>query len=132
MLKMISVSEAKQSILNNIEPLTPVTIALQEAAGLVLAEDVFAFIDIPAFNQSSMDGYAFRYQDFAQAKTLEITGEVAAGVNTTFEDLTGKAVRIFTGAPVPEGADTVVMQEKVKTNNKSLLIEERKTGRRRN
>jgi len=124
MLKMISVSEAKQSILNNIEPLTPVTIALQEAAGLVLAEDVFAFIDIPAFNQSSMDGYAFRYQDFAQAKTLEITGEVAAGVNTTFEDLTGKAVRIFTGAPVPEGADTVVMQEKVKTNNKSLLIED--------
>ncbi len=124
MIKMISVSEAKQIIRTNIEPLTPVTVALQDAAGLVLAEDIFASVDIPAFRQSSMDGYAFKYKDFAEEKKLEITGEVPAGVNKTFEDLTGKAVRIFTGAPVPEGADTVVTQEKVKADNKSLLIED--------
>lgn len=121
---MISVTEAKQIIQNNIEPLTPAAVALQDAAGLVLAEDVYASIDIPAFIQSSMDGYAFKFADFAQGKTLEITGEVPAGVNKSFEDLTGKTVRIFTGAPVPEDADTVVMQEKVKVLNKSLLIED--------
>lgn len=124
MNKMISVSEAKQIIQNNIEPLIPLTVALQDAAGLVLSEDVFASVDIPAFIQSSMDGYAFKFADFAQGKTLEITGEVPAGVNKSFEDLTGKTVRIFTGAPVPEDADTVVMQEKVKVLNKSLLIED--------
>ena len=121
---MISVTEAKQIIQNNIEPLTPAAVALQDAAGLVLSEDVFASVDIPAFIQSSMDGYAFKFADFAQGKTLEITGEVPAGVNKSFEDLTGKTVRIFTGAPVPEDADTVVMQEKVKVLNKSLLIED--------
>lgn len=122
--EMISVTEAKQIIRDNIKPLTPVAVALQDAAGLVLAEDVFASIDIPAFNQSSMDGYAFIYNDFAAGKTLEVAGQAPAGVHKIFENLTGKAVRIFTGAPVPDGADTVVMQEKVKILTKNLIIED--------
>lgn len=122
---MISVSEAKQIIQNNIEPLPPVIINLCDAAGLVLAEDIFASIDIPAFNQSSMDGYAFVFQDFEEGKRLEIAGEMPAGANKTFENLAGKAVRIFTGAPVPAGADTVVMQEKVIVENNSLVIDDK-------
>jgi molybdopterin molybdotransferase len=122
---MISVSEAKQIIRNNIEPLTPVTVPIQQASGLVLAEDIYASLDIPAFNQSSMDGFAFCYNDYKEDKRLEIAGEVQAGVNKSFQDLTDKAVRIFTGAPVPAGTDTVVMQEKVTVDNKSLLIQDK-------
>jgi len=119
---LISADEAKQIVRNNIEPLTPVTVAIQQASGLVLAEDVYASIDIPAFPQSSMDGYAFVYDELIDNKKLEIAGEVQAGVSKSFENLAGKAVRIFTGAPVPEGADTVVMQEKTIIENDQLVI----------
>lgn len=122
---MISVSEAKQIIQDSIEPLAPVIVSLQEAAGLVLAEDVYASVDIPAFIQSSMDGYAFAYQDYSENKKLQIAGEIPAGFDKVFENSSGKAVRIFTGAPVPSGADTVVMQEKVTVENKSLLIHDK-------
>ena len=119
---MISVSEAKNIVRTNTEPLIPVTVPLQQAAGLVLAEDIFASVDIPAFNQSAMDGYAFAFGDYSAANTLQIAGEVPAGVSVNFENVAGKAVRIFTGAPVPKGADTVVMQEKTTVENNCLLI----------
>lgn len=119
---MISVNEAKDIIRNNIEPLTSVTIPLQQASGYVLAEDIYASIDIPAFPQSAMDGYAFSFSNYKSGQRLEIAGEVPAGVNKTFDSLSQKAIRIFTGAPVPDGADTVVMQEKVAVENKELLI----------
>jgi molybdopterin molybdotransferase len=118
---MISVNEAKAIVRNTIEPLAPVTVALKDAFGLVLASDVYASFDIPAFNQSAMDGYAFRFEDLGREK-LEIAGEVPAGFDGTFENLPGKAVRIFTGAPVPAGADTVVMQEKVRVVNNEISI----------
>jgi len=119
---MISVSEAKDIVRNNIEPLAPITVPLQQAAGLVLGEDVYAAVDIPAFNQSAMDGYAFAFEDYSVAKLLQIAGEVPAGVDINFENLAGKAVRIFTGAPVPSAADTVVMQEKTRVENNQLII----------
>lgn len=119
---MISVSEAKDIVRNNIEPLTPVTVPLQQASGLVLAEDIYASADIPAFPQSSMDGYAFAFDDYISQKKLQIAGEVPAGMYVNLGNLAGKAVRIFTGAPVPEGADTVVMQEKVIIENNQLII----------
>lgn len=119
---MISVTEAKQIVRDSIKPLTPVTVALQDAAGLVLAEDIYASIDIPAFNQSSMDGYAFWFEDFLKNNNFEIAGEVPAGEFKNFENLTGKAVRIFTGAPVPQNLDTVVMQEKTAITNKIITI----------
>jgi molybdopterin molybdotransferase len=101
-----------------------VTLSLQQAAGLILAEDLYATIDIPAFPQSSMDGYAFSFSGWQQYKKLKIAGEVAAGSNETFTLAPGNAVRIFTGAAVPPGADTVVMQEKTKTENGELIIED--------
>jgi len=122
--QMISVKEAKKIISENVSSLEPVILPLQESAGLILAEDVYASIDIPAFPQSSMDGYAFSFQGWKQHKKLKITGEVAAGSNETFTLAPENAVRIFTGAAVPAGADTIIMQEKIKTVNGELIIED--------
>jgi len=121
---MISVTEAKKIISENVSSLEPVTLSLQESGGLVLAEDLYATTDIPGFPQSSMDGYAFSFNGWKQHKKLKIAGEVAAGSNKTFNLNPENAVRIFTGAAVPAGADTVIMQEKVKTQNGELLIED--------
>jgi molybdopterin molybdotransferase len=119
---MITVDEAKKIIEQNSSALHPLEMSLQEAAGKVLAEDVFAITDIPAFPQSSMDGYAFLFSDWDPQKKLEIVGEIPAGSDKEITVTPGKAVRIFTGAPVPPGADTVVMQEKTTVNNHELTI----------
>jgi molybdopterin molybdotransferase len=121
---MISVHEAKKIIADNVTSLTPMSLPLQQAAGLTLAEDVYASMDIPAFPQSSMDGYAFSFSDWQTSKRLTIAGEVSAGNNEILTLAQGNAVRIFTGAAVPLGADTVVMQEKIKAINGQLIIED--------
>ncbi|MEP7144319.1 MAG: gephyrin-like molybdotransferase Glp [Ferruginibacter sp.] len=121
---MISVAEAKKIIQEQATPLNPVQLMLPEAAGLVLAKDVYAGIDIPAFAQSSMDGYAFSFSGWQLHKTLQIAGKIPAGSDETISFSPQQAVRIFTGAPVPEGTDTVVMQEKVTTTNGELIIED--------
>lgn len=121
---MISVEEAKNLISKNSVVLPPVKHSLQQAAGKVLAEDVYAAINIPAYAQSSMDGYAFSYPDWKINKSLKVKGEMAAGSSETFALSAGNAVRIFTGAAVPPGADTVVMQEKTKIENELLSIED--------
>ena len=125
---MISVAEAKKIVSDNVQALVPVSMSLEQAAGLTLAEDIFASSDIPAFPQSSMDGYAIAFDDYPN-KNLNIIGEIAAGSNDFQTISPGNAVRIFTGAAVPSGADTVVMQEKVKTGNGILLIEDEKLQR---
>lgn len=127
---MITVTEAKHIISTSVTVLNPVTVPLLQARGKVLAADVFATVDIPAFPQSAMDGYAFAFDDLP--KELVIEGEMAAGSSSTIEVAAGKAIRIFTGAPVPAGADTVVMQEKVKTENGVLIIEDEKLQRNSN
>jgi molybdopterin molybdotransferase len=121
---MISVSEAKKIIDQNVSCLQPVILPLQESVGLILAEDVYASMDIPAFPQSSMDGYAFSFEGWKKYKKLKIEGEIAAGSNERFTLEPKNAVRIFTGAAVPAGADTVIMQEKIKTANGDLIIED--------
>jgi molybdopterin molybdotransferase len=121
---MISVTEAKRIISENVPSLEPLSLPLQNAAGLILAENIYATTDIPAFPQSSMDGYAFSFEGWRQHKKLKIKGEVAAGSNETFKLAPENAIRIFTGAAVPEGADTVIMQEKVKAVDAELVIED--------
>jgi len=123
---MISVSEAKEIINQNIQPFFTVQQPLSHAVGLTLAEDVFANFDIPAFPQSSMDGYALSFSSWLGSEKLLIEGEVAAGSNQSFQLDAGRAVRIFTGAPVPPGADTVVMQERTRIENGQLIIEDEK------
>ena len=121
---MISVTEAKQIISTTVTALNPVTVSLLQSRAKILAADVYAMVDIPAFPQSAMDGYAFAFADLKNE--LIIDGEMAAGSSSTMEVTAGKAIRIFTGAPVPAGADTVVMQEKVKIENGILIIEDEK------
>ena len=121
---MISVTEAKEIINNNTTTLPAVKSVLSQAEGKVLAEDVYAPVDIPAFPQSSMDGYAFSFEGWKQHKKIKIVGEVVAGTKENITLEPGHAVRIFTGAAVPTGADTVIMQEKTKTHNEELIIED--------
>ena len=122
--EMLNVTEAKTIILEYAKHLPPVNIGLSRAAGMVLAEDVYASIDIPAYAQSSMDGYAFSFTDLEANKPLKIEGVIAAGSNEAVTLSPGNAIRIFTGAPVPVGGDTVVMQEKTKVEDDRLYIED--------
>jgi molybdopterin molybdotransferase len=121
---MISVEEAKKIIYE----ITPLPVAINElleiAGGLVTARDIWAPVDIPAFRQSSMDGYALSYNGWQVHKKLKVTGEVAAGGDASAELAPQNTVRIFTGAPIPPGADTVVMREKVKLEDDMLMIED--------
>ncbi len=123
---MISVSEAIEIIGKNVSVTEAISMPLTGANGLVLADDIYATVDIPAFPQSSMDGYALSFDGWSGSRKLTIYGEVPAGSNQPFQSAPDKAVRIFTGAPVPPGTDTVVMQEKTRTENGKLIIEDEK------
>jgi molybdopterin molybdotransferase len=121
---MISVDEALKILDEKSTKANPRVITINEANGLVLAEDLFAALDIPAYPQSSMDGFAFDFNSWKKDQPLKLAGEIAAGSN--FHEIleSGKTIRIFTGAAVPGGADTVVMQEKSKVINGELFIED--------
>jgi molybdopterin molybdotransferase len=119
---MIDVSEAKSLIKQHITTLNPVKLAIQKAQHHILAEDLYATCDIPAFRQSSMDGYAFRFED--RNLPLQICGEMAAGTSQLLTITAGQAARIFTGGPLPEGADTVVMQEKISLQDEKIIIQD--------
>ncbi|GEN75416.1 molybdopterin molybdotransferase MoeA [Chryseobacterium hagamense] len=123
---MISVTEAKQIILNDVPERKTKVLPLSEAAGLVTSSDVIAGTDIPGFPQSSMDGYALKFED--KNLPLEIIGEMAAGTTAALQIKNGQASRIFTGAPLPGGADTVVMQEKITVENQRLVIHDENLG----
>ncbi|MEO5684496.1 MAG: molybdopterin molybdotransferase MoeA [Chitinophagaceae bacterium] len=119
---MISVAAAKKIIHDNMFTRPVVNMPLNDAAHLQLAADLYSPVDSPAYPQSSMDGYAFAYADWRWKNILSITGEMQAGAKVSFSLLPGQAARIFTGAPLPTGADTVVMQEKVSAVNNELTI----------
>ena len=121
---MINVEEARNIISTNIRSLDPVTMPLAGAFNHVLAEDVFSATDIPPFPQSAMDGYAFRFEDLLHQPSLSVEGEIPAGATDEKVLQQGQAARIFTGAPVPSNADTVVMQEKTSIRDKQLFIED--------
>jgi molybdopterin molybdotransferase len=119
---MISVAQAR-TILND-QPFEKRIVQkdLPGAIGFVLAEDIYAPLDIPAFDQSSMDGYAFAFNDWAPGKLLKVAIEIPAGRNDDLSIQKEEAARVFTGAPIPDGADTVVMQEQVSAANGQLNI----------
>lgn len=123
---MISVQQAKLLIKENCAPLGPVSLSIENCAGLTLHEDVYTKGDFPAFAQSSMDGYAFVFEDFLQSSSLTISGELAAGATDVSALPKNSAIRIFTGAPLPPNADTVVMQEKTRVENGYVTIEDKK------
>lgn len=119
---MISVIEAKNIIKEKVQTLPARIFKIEQAVLLTLGQDIWAPANVPAFAQSAMDGYAFKFEDFASQKTLLTEGEMAAGDNKKIVLKPGQAVRIFTGAALPENADTVVMQEKINLKSKELII----------
>lgn len=123
---MIEESEARKRILD-LTPTSPViTCALADSLGCFLAENILAQVDLPGFDNSEMDGYAVRTEDASKAGAeLEVTGEQAAGVDLGLSVGAEEALRIFTGAPIPSGADAVIMQEDVKV----ITVEEGDTRR---
>lgn len=119
---MISVTEAKDILKSNIQLLPSVLKPIDESVGFVLAEAIIAPINVPSFVQSSMDGYAFAYDAIQQNIPLEIVEVIQAGASKQITIANNQAVRIFTGAPLPEGTDTVLMQEKAVIENGKLLV----------
>jgi molybdopterin molybdotransferase len=110
---MIPVEEALAIVLREAPPLPAEEVALEDAPGRVLAEDVASDRDLPPFDRAAMDGYALRAADVAASPTaLEVVGEVRAGQWPDLAVGPGQAVRIMTGAPVPRGADAVQQVEK--------------------
>jgi molybdopterin molybdotransferase len=117
--ELLGVEAYQSAILAAITPLPPVSLDLAGAEGCVLAEDVTAAVALPSFDNSSMDGFAVRAADTSPSSssserspvTLPVTGEIAAGDVGAYELAPGTAIRIMTGARMPEGADAVVPVE---------------------
>lgn len=116
---MINVEKAIELIDNSISTTKPKKVALENAAGCVVAEDIMSPINMPPYRQSAMDGYAIKLDNTSDYKVI---GESKAGKNTELLNKEKEAVRIFTGAMVPEGADTVVIQEHVTRKEDSIHI----------
>jgi molybdopterin molybdotransferase len=121
---MISITEAVQIVLSETSALSEETIRLPEAVGRILAEDIIADGDLPPFNRAQMDGYAVRAADAEKTPArLRIVGESAAGAGWHQEMKAGEAVRIMTGAPVPQGADSVQQVELTRELNGAGTVE---------
>ncbi|MEO0370971.1 MAG: gephyrin-like molybdotransferase Glp [Pseudomonadota bacterium] len=110
---MISVDEALEQLFCLVTALRAETISLEAAAGRVMVRDASAVRDQPPFDASAMDGYALRANEAAPGATFTVIGESAAGHGFKHVLQPNECVRIFTGAPVPEGADRIIIQEDV-------------------
>ena len=117
---MLGVEEARARLLRDVAPLDVETVPLAAARGRWLAEPVAATLTQPPFAAAAMDGYAIRWTDRAGPWT--VAGEAAAGRGFAGAVAPGQAVRIFTGAPMPRGADTIVVQEDVAANGTTARL----------
>lgn len=108
---MKSVLEAKQILADNIWKLSSETVLVSDALGCITSNDLISPIDVPSFNNSAMDGYAFCFDE--NKTSFKITNSIQAGDGILHKIKSGEVARIFTGAPIPEGADTVIPQELV-------------------
>ena len=129
-MALLPVEEARARILDGVAPTDAETVELAAAPGRVLAEDVGSRINQPPFPASAMDGYAVRGEDVSTAPAdLTVIGEAPAGQAFDGTVGPGQAVRIFTGAPVPDGADTIVIQENTSVDGtKVTVLEAAKPG----
>jgi len=118
---MIPLDEAREYVIGSCSPMAPRSVAVADSVGAVLAEDIHAVEDIPPFANTAMDGFAVQAADTAGADstpvTLRIAGTIAAGAPGDIVVESGAAVRIMTGAPMPPGADAVVMVERTKASD---------------
>jgi molybdopterin molybdotransferase len=129
-MALLSVADALARVTHGLQPLEAERVALDAARGRVLAEDLAARLTQPPFDASAMDGYAVRAEDVAGLPaTLRVIGASAAGAGFRGRVGPGEAVRIFTGAPVPQGADTVVIQEDAEEAHGVVTVKEATAGR---
>jgi len=119
---MISEEEARAKIFETIRPLPPRRLSISKALDCFAAEDYFARLPLPNFDNSAMDGYAVVASSCAPGKRLRVVGEQAAGLDQQLRASAGEAVRIFTGAPIPAGADAIVMQEDVTREGGEIVV----------
>ncbi len=119
---MISEEEALRRILGAIQCLSSRRLSISQALGCFAAEDYFASIPLPAFDNSAMDGYAVVASSCKRGQRLRVTGEQPAGRDRQLSISPGEAVRIFTGAPLPRGADAIVMQEDVTRDDAEIVV----------
>jgi molybdopterin molybdotransferase len=125
---LLPVADALARILALVEPTGTERIALVEATGRILAADAIATRNQPPFAASAMDGYAARTADAVAGARLVVTGQSAAGNGHRGPVCPGQAVRIFTGAPVPGGADTILIQENAATDGRTIEVIEAPTA----
>src|ERR671930_706906 len=120
---MLTVEEAREQILSRVRPLGTELVELAAALGRVLAEPLVSRRELPPWPNSSMDGYAVRADDTrVGGAELAVVGRIVAGSLPARTLGTGEAMRIFTGAPLPDGADAVVPQEEVTADGERVTI----------
>jgi molybdopterin molybdotransferase len=121
---LLPIERMEQLIAERVTPVAETeTVALKDARGRVLANDVIAPINLPPFDNSAVDGYAVRHADLGDGETrLAVADRLTAGRAAAHAVRRGEAIRIFTGAPMPPGADTVFMQEDVRTEPGAVFV----------
>ena len=122
---LLPVAEAEQLIAAGVNPVSGrQRVSLREALGRILAAEIIAPLNLPPFDNSAVDGYAVRAADIdpAHQRRFIIVDRVAAGQAANHAVKSGEAVRIFTGAPMPPGADTVFMQEDCRTDGAHVIV----------
>jgi molybdopterin molybdotransferase len=119
---VITEGEALTHILKSVKPLAPRRVPLAQARDGFAAQDIFARLALPAFDNSAMDGYAVVAGSCRLGKSQRLIGEQPAGVDRKLRIAAGEAVRVFTGAPIPEGADAVIMQEDVRRDGSEIFL----------
>ena len=122
---LLPIVDMERMIAERVQPVTETeSVPLTAARGRVLAADVVAPLDLPPFDNSAVDGYAVRHRDLDdKAETrLAIGGRLTAGRAAATPIAAGQAIRIFTGAPMPNGADTVFMQEDVRAEGDAVIV----------
>ena len=119
---MLTLDQARNNMLEQLTFPTQIeTLNLQQAANRICAEDVISPINVPSFDNSAMDGYAVRLADLEKSLTLSVAGKSFAGIPFQGSWPDQSAIRIMTGAMIPEGADAVVMQEQVNINEDGTI-----------
>lgn len=119
---MITEDEALAHILKSVKPLPPRRVPLTQARERFSAGDVFARLALPVFDNSAMDGYAVVAGSCRPGQSQRVVGEQPAGIDRKLQIEPGEAVRIFTGAPMPAGADAVIMQEDVRCDGSEIFL----------
>jgi molybdopterin molybdotransferase len=121
---LLNERETLDRVLQSVGAPSVENVSIWEAGNRVLAQDIVATVALPRFDNSTMDGYAVRAVDAVSGARLSVSGEQAAGPDLALSLGRGEAIRVYTGAPIPQQADAVIMQEDVEAGEKSILVRE--------